>query len=227
MSDEQPIILTSGSNDPASVDAAVIWLHGLGADGNDFVPIVPELGLPASLNCRFLFPHAPLRPITINQGYRMRGWYDITSLDIANRDDEAGIIESSDYLCRLCDEQQAQGIASQRIVVAGFSQGGAIALYAGLRYPQPLGGIMALSTYLPMRQRLAREAADANRATPVFMAHGQHDEVVAPQYGSQTRAFLQQQGYQLQWHDYAMGHSVCMEEINDIGDWLTTVLTKD
>ena len=226
MSEDQPIILTSGTADPAAVDAAVIWLHGLGADGNDFVPIVSELKLPATLSIRFLFPHAPLRPITINQGYRMRGWYDITSLDIANRDDEAGIIESSDYLCRLCDEQQAQGIASHRIIVAGFSQGGAIALYAGLRYPKPLGGIMALSTYLPMRQRLEREAAACNRETPVFMAHGRHDEVVAPQYGSQTRAFLQQQGYQLQWHDYAMGHSVCMEEISDIGDWLTTVLTK-
>ena len=213
--------------DPAAADAAVIWLHGLGADGNDFVPIVSELGLPASLHIRFLFPHAPVRPITINQGYRMRGWYDITSLDIANRDDEAGIIESSNYLGRLCDEQQAQGIASQRIVVAGFSQGGAIALYAGLRYPQPLGGIMALSTYLPMQQRLEQEAVDANRKTPVFMAHGQHDDVVAPRFGMQTRSLLQQQGYQLQWHDYAMGHSVCMEEISDIGDWLTTVLTED
>jgi phospholipase/carboxylesterase len=227
MHDEQPIILTSGTDDPAAADAAVIWLHGLGADGNDFVPIVSELGLPASLPIRFLFPHAPLRPITINQGYRMRGWYDITSLDIANRDDEAGIIESSHYLSRLCDEQQAQGIASQRIVVAGFSQGGAIALHAGLRYPQPLGGIMALSTYLPMQQQLEQEAVDANRMTPVFMAHGQHDEVVAPQFGMQTRNLLQRLGYQLQWHDYAMGHSVCMEEIGDIGDWLTAVLTGD
>jgi phospholipase/carboxylesterase len=227
MYDEQPIILTSGTDDPAAADAAVIWLHGLGADGNDFVPIVSELGLPASLHVRFLFPHAPMRPITINQGYRMRGWYDITSLDIANRDDEAGIIESADYLSRLCDEQQAQGIASQRIIVAGFSQGGAIALYAGLRYSKPLGGIMALSTYLPMRQRLEQEATACNRKTPVFMAHGQHDEVVAPQYGLQTRDFLQQQGYQLKWHDYVMGHSVCMEEISDIGNWLTTVLTKD
>ena len=226
MPEDQPIILTSGSPDPAAVDAAVIWLHGLGADGNDFVPVVSELKLPATLNIRVLFPHAPIRPITINQGYRMRGWYDITSLDIANRDDETGIIESSNYLHRLCDEQQAQGIASRRIIVAGFSQGGAIALHAGLRYPKPLGGIMALSTYLPMRERLEQEAAACNRETPVFMAHGQHDEVVAPQFGMQTRAFLLQQGYPLEWHDYAMGHSVCMEEISDIGDWLTAVLTK-
>ena len=156
----------------------------------------------------------------------MRGWYDITSLDIANRDDEAGIIESSDYLCRLCDEQQAQGITSHRIIVAGFSQGGAIALYTGLRYPEPLGGIMALSTYLPMRQRLEQEATACNRKTPVFMAHGQHDEVVATQYGLQTRDFLQQQGYQLKWHDYAMGHSVCAEEIHDIGNWLSGILRR-
>jgi phospholipase/carboxylesterase len=227
MSDDKPIILHSGSDDPATVDAAVIWLHGLGADGNDFVPIVSELNLPASLNIRFLFPHAPMRPITINQGYRMRGWYDITSLDIANRDDQAGITESSDYLCRLCDEQRSQGINSKRIIVAGFSQGGAIALYTGLRYPQPLGGIMALSTYLPMRQHFEQEAAAANRQTPVFMAHGLHDEVVAPEFGLQTRSFLQQQGYPLQWHDYAMGHSVCMEEIRDISDWLSTVLTRN
>ena len=227
MPEDQPIILTSGTADPSAADAAVIWLHGLGADGNDFVPVVSELKLPATLSIRFLFPHAPMRPITINQGYRMRGWYDITSLNIANRDDEAGIIESSDYLCRLCDEQQARGIASHRIIVAGFSQGGAIALHAGLRYPKPLGGIMALSTYLPMRHRLEQEATACNREIPIFIAHGQHDEVVAPQFGLQTRAFLQQQGYQLEWHDYAMGHSVCMEEISDIGNWLTTVLTKD
>jgi phospholipase/carboxylesterase len=227
MSDDKPIILQTHPDDPSEANAAVIWLHGLGADGNDFVPIVAELKLPVALNIRFIFPHAPIRPITINQGYRMRGWYDITSLDIANRDDEAGIIESSDILTRLCDDQLALGIAAERIIVAGFSQGGAIALHAGLRYAETLGGIMALSTYLPMQQRLQQEAATANRLTPVFMAHGLNDDVVALQFGQQTRSLLQQQGYQVQWHDYAMGHSVCMEEISDISDWLGSVLAQD
>jgi len=227
MSDDKPIILQTGPDDSSDADAAVIWLHGLGADGSDFVPIVSELILPAGLNIRFVFPHAPVRPITINQGYRMRGWYDITSLDIANRDDEAGIIESSKILTRLCDEQLAQGIAAEHIIVAGFSQGGAIALYTGLRYPSALGGIMALSTYLPMQHRLQLEATAANRDTPVFMAHGQHDDVVALQFGQQTCTLLQQQGYRLQWQDYAMGHSVCMEEISDISDWLGSVLAQD
>jgi len=226
MSDDNPIILQTDPDDSREADAAVIWLHGLGADGSDFVPIVSELKLPGALNIRFIFPHAPLRPITINQGYRMRGWYDITSLDIANRDDEAGIVESSAMLTRLCDEQLAQGIAATRIIVAGFSQGGAIALYAGLRYAHTLGGIMALSTYLPMQQRLQQESTAANRNTPIFMAHGLHDDVVATQFGQQTRALLQQQGYRVQWHDYAMGHSVCMEEINDISNWLDRILTQ-
>lgn len=226
MSDDNPIILQTDPDDSREADAAVIWLHGLGADGSDFVPIVSELKLPDALNIRFIFPHAPLRPITINQGYRMRGWYDITSLDIANRDDEAGIVESSAMLTRLCDQQLAQGIAATRIIVAGFSQGGAIALHAGLRYAHTLGGIMALSTYLPMQQRLQQESTAANRNTPIFMAHGLHDDVVATQFGQQTRALLQQQGYRVQWHDYAMGHSVCMEEINDISNWLERILTQ-
>jgi phospholipase/carboxylesterase len=226
MSDDNPIILQTDPDDSREADAAVIWLHGLGADGSDFVPIVSELELPDALNIRFIFPHAPVRPITINQGYRMRGWYDITSLDVANRDDEAGIVESSAILTRLCDEQLALGIVAERIIVAGFSQGGAIALYTGLRYARTLGGIMALSTYLPMQQRLDQEAAVANRDTPIFMAHGLHDDVVATQFGLQTRALLQQRGYRVQWHEYAMGHSVCIEEINDISNWLCRVLTR-
>ena len=227
MSDNNPIILQTRADDSREADAVVIWLHGLGADGNDFVPIVPELKLPASLNIRFIFPHAPVRPITINQGYRMRGWYDVSSLDIASRNDETGIVESSNILTRLCDEQVAQGIAAERIIVAGFSQGGAIALYAGLRYARALGGIMALSAYLPMQQRLQQEASAVNRNTPVFMAHGLDDDIVALQFGLQTRTLLQQQGYQVQWHDYAMGHSVCREEISDISGWLGTVLAQD
>ena len=226
MSDDQPIILHTAADQAAKADAAVIWLHGLGADGRDFVPIVSELRLPAALNIRFIFPHAPVRPITINQGYQMRGWYDITSLDIANCDDPKGIADSSDRLSRLCDEQIAQGVAAERIIVAGFSQGGAIALYTGLRYQKPLGGIIALSTYLPMQQQLAHEASTANRDIPVFMAHGLSDDVVALQFGLQTRDLLQQQGYPVQWHDYAMAHSVCIEEINDIGRWLNSVLAQ-
>ncbi len=226
MTDDSPIILQTGPDDSTEVDAAVIWLHGLGADGSDFVPIISELKLPGALNIRFIFPHAPLRPITINQGYRMRGWYDVTSLDIADCDDEAGIDESSAILTGLCDEQIALGVEAKHIIVAGFSQGGAIALYAGLRYTRSLGGIMALSTYLPMQQRLHQEAAVANRDTSIFMAHGLHDDVVATRFGLQTRALLQQQGYRVQWHDYAMGHSVCTEEINDISDWMGHVLTQ-
>ncbi|MGD8581334.1 MAG: alpha/beta hydrolase-fold protein [Gammaproteobacteria bacterium] len=225
MSDEKPLVVHTGSEADAA-DAAVIWLHGLGADGNDFVPIVSELKLPASLNIRFIFPHAPVRPITINQGYRMRGWFDVTSFDIAGADDKAGIIESANALMKLCDQQVAAGIVAQRIIVAGFSQGGAIALYAGLRYPQTLGGIMALSTFLPMSHRLGHEATDANRDTPIFMAHGLQDDIVALKFGLQTRTLLQQHGYHLQWHDYAMGHSVCMEEIRDISTWLGGVLPQ-
>ena len=223
MSDDKPIILHSNGENSGQADAAVIWLHGLGADGNDFVPIVSELKLPAGMNIRFIFPHAPLRPITINQGYRMRGWYDITSLDIANRDDVDGIIESAEQLARLCDEQVSQSIAAENIIVAGFSQGGAIALYAGLRYTRKLGGIMALSTYLPMHQRLQQEAAAANRETPIFIAHGLYDDVVALKFGQHTRELLQQMGYPLVWHDYAMGHSVSVEEIKDISAWMTDI----
>ena len=227
MSDDSPIILHTGPGHGDSADAAVIWLHGLGADGNDFVPVVSELRLPPALRIRFVFPHAPVRPITINGGYPMRGWYDITSLDIANRDDEAGIKDSADRLMRMCDEQIARGVAPERIVIAGFSQGGAIALYTGLRYARPLAGIIALSTYLPLAQRLQLEASDANRDTPVFMAHGRQDEVVALPFGQQSRARLEQLGYRLQWREYAMGHSVCAQEISDISDWLNRVLEQD
>ncbi|MBT8127859.1 MAG: alpha/beta hydrolase fold domain-containing protein [Gammaproteobacteria bacterium] len=224
MTDDNPIILQTGT--AASADTAVIWLHGLGADGNDFVPVASALQLPDTLNIRYIFPHAPLRPITINQGYRMRGWYDVTSLDIANQDDESGIIESSQMLLQLSEQQQAQGIAAERIVFAGFSQGGAIALYAGLRSTQRLGGIIALSTYMPMHSHLAQEAAAANRRTPIFMAHGLHDEVVALQFGTHSRSLLLQQGYPLEWHEYAMGHSVCTDEISHISAWLAAILDQ-
>jgi len=205
-------------------DAAVIWLHGLGADGSDFVPVAEELRLPPALRIRFVFPHAPVRPISINQGYRMRGWYDITSLDVAGRDDADGIISSSRAVARLCDDQVSRGIRHDRIVLAGFSQGGAIALHCGLRWPHRLAGIMALSCYLPRAGSLESEAADANRNTPVFMAHGLVDSVVAIEFGRQARQQLEQQGYPLKWRDYPMGHGVCPDEIADIRSWLIELL---
>lgn len=206
-------------------DSAVIWLHGLGADGNDFAPIVPQLGLPESLAIRFIFPHAPIRPITINQGYEMPGWYDIYSQDIVSGEDETGILETSEIIQQLCLEQEQLGIAADRIILAGFSQGGAIALYCGLRYPKALAGIMALSTYLPLHTHLEKASSNTQQKTDIFMAHGTQDSVVAPQFGKQSYSLLKQAGYAISWHEYAMPHSVCMEEIGDIALWITNRLS--
>jgi len=208
-----------------SPDSAIIWLHGLGADGNDFAPIVPELNLPDNLAIRFVFPHAPVRPITINQGYQMPGWYDIFSNDIVSGEDEQGIRESSDTITRMCRQQETLGIDSNRILLAGFSQGGAIALHCGLRYSSPLAGIIALSTYLPLHSTLEDEAHEANRSTSIFMAHGSQDDVVAPRFGSMSAQLLKQAGYPLDWHEYLMPHSVCAQEIADIGRWITARLS--
>ena len=207
-------------------DTAVIWLHGLGANGNDFVPIVQQLKLPADLAIRFSFPHAPTRAITINQGYEMPGWYDISSLSIVDGEDVDGICESSDAIHRLCELQEEQGIDSTRIILAGFSQGGVIALHCGLQYPRPLAGIMALSTYLPRCIELESDETTVNRDAPIFMAHGLQDDVVAPDYGKLSRERLQGAGYKVTWHDYPMAHSVCMEEVQDIQDWLLSCLIK-
>ncbi len=198
-------------------DAAVIWLHGLGASGHDFAAIVPQLHLPPELAIRFIFPHAPVRPITINQGYPMPGWYDVASLKIADDEDEAGIKASSSDVRALCQQQEAAGIASRRIIVAGFSQGGAIALHCGLGYPAPLGGIMALSSYLP---HCAPLGATANRNTEIFMAHGRQDNVVEFDYGQKSREVLEKYSYAVRWHEYAMAHSVSAQEIQDIRHWL-------
>ena len=198
-------------------DAAVIWLHGLGADGNDFAGIVPQLHLPPELAVRFIFPHAPVRPITLNQGYQMPGWYDLTSLNIDNDEDEAGINESSDAIRALCQKQESRGIASERIILAGFSQGGAIALHCGLNYASPLGGIMALSTYLPHCCDLENKT---NQTIDIFMAHGQQDDVLDPNFGDLSRQRLEKSGYSVKWNEYAMQHSVSMKEIQDIRDWL-------
>lgn len=205
-------------------DAAVIWLHGLGADGNDFVPIIDELSLPAGHGLRFIFPNAPTRPITINGGMAMRAWYDILGMDLTAREDAEGIEASREAVEALIAREINRGIAEARIVVAGFSQGGAIALYCGLRYPARLGGIMALSTYLPLRDTLTTQASAANRDIPIFMAHGSTDPVVAPQLGRASRDILQQQGYTIEWRAYPMQHQVCMPEIQAIGIWLQSVL---
>jgi phospholipase/carboxylesterase len=204
--------------------ACVIWLHGLGADGNDFVPIVPELRLPDSMALRFVFPHAPIRPVTLNGGMRMRAWYDILGLDRALREDEAGIRESQAQIEALIRRENARGIPSGRIVLAGFSQGGAITLQTGLRYPEKLAGLMVLSSYLPLRDRFTAEISAANRATPIFMAHGEFDYMLPLQLGSASRDLLQQNGYPVEWHAYPMEHQVCLEEIRDIAAWLRKVL---
>lgn len=205
-------------------DAAIIWLHGLGADGNDFVPIIEQLQLPSHLAVRFIFPHAPVRPITINQGYQMPGWYDISSLSIVEGEDEAGIRESSAILKELCLEQEASGIDSSRIIIAGFSQGGAIALHCGCRYPRQLGGIMALSTYLALPDTLEEEISDHITEIPIFMAHGRQDDVVDYEYGKQCLEQLESYDIEVQWNEYDMGHAVCLEEIQHIRQWLTEQL---
>lgn len=203
--------------------ASVIWLHGLGADGNDFVPVVPELQLPDELGVRFVFPHAPVRPVTINAGMPTRAWYDITGLE-DGAEDATGIRESAAAVEALIAGEKARGVPDSRIVLAGFSQGGAVALYTGLRHEERLAGIMALSTYLPLRGRLDAEAAAANRKTPIFMAHGTLDPMLPQHLGEISRDVLRRHGYEVVWHSYPMAHQVCLEEIRDIGVWLYSVL---
>jgi phospholipase/carboxylesterase len=207
--------------------ASVIWLHGLGADGYDFVPIVDELQLPSSLPVRFVFPHASPRPVTINNGYIMRAWYDITSLSRDGVEDEAGIRTSENVVYRYIEQELASGIDARRIVVAGFSQGGAIALHTALRYENTLAGVLALSTYLPLRARLTTEAHLANRATPILMCHGRDDTIVPVSLGELSRNVLTEAGYRIDWRTYAMEHAVCPEEIDDISRWLQGRLTTE
>ena len=205
--------------------AAVIWLHGLGADGNDFVPIVPELKLPATLPVRFLFPNAPTRPVTINNGAVMRAWYDITFDGLERKADESGIRASEHALDQLIEREIERGIASERVVLAGFSQGGAIALQSGVRYTHRLGGIMALSTYLPLPNSLAAEANPANAQVAIFMAHGTQDGMIAPSLARASRDKLMAHGYPVEWHEYPMAHSVCADEVRDLSVWLQRVLS--
>src|SRR5690625_2939354 len=216
--------LVIGPRDQAQ--ASVTWLHGLGADGSDFEPIVPELQLPATV--RFVFPHAPVRPVTINGGMPMRAWYDITALGGGSVvEDAEGIITSQQQVEELIAAEAAHGVSPERIVLAGFSQGGAIVLHTGLRQSTRLAGIMALSTYLPLNQRLEAERHAANADTPIFMAHGQYDQVVPMTIGQQSRDRLQSVGQPLEWHEYPIEHSVSLEEIRDIVAWLRQVLALD
>ncbi len=204
--------------------ASVIWLHGLGADGGDFVPIIPELGLSSQLAIRFVFPHAPIRPVTINNGMRMRAWYDIAAADLTNRADLTGVKQSAAQVAALVERERNRGIEPGRIVLAGFSQGGAIAVYAGVRYPQRLAGIMALSTYVIGPDTLAAEASPANAGVPIFMAHGTADPVVRFVWGEASKRLLEDRGYPVEWHSYPMEHSVCIEEVRSIGAWLARVV---
>lgn len=208
------ITLETGSSPRHSI----IWLHGLGADGSDFVPLAEEMALPVPV--RYLFPHAPKRPVTINGGFVMRAWYDIATADIGGTQDAEGIRASQLGIEQLIAQERARGIAASNIFIAGFSQGGAIALHTGLRHSERLGGLLALSTYLPLAETLPAEATAANRDMPVFMAHGRSDPVVPYTLGVSSRDHLQQRGYPLAWHEYAMPHSVCQEEVDDIADWL-------
>jgi phospholipase/carboxylesterase len=203
---------------------ALIWMHGLGADGNDFVPIVDELDLP-DVPIRFVFPHAPLQPVTINGGYVMRAWYDIGYQDLALKEDEKGVRESQHAVERLIEREIARGIAARHIVLAGFSQGGAIALQTGLRYSARLAGVLALSAYLPLPDRLEPERHASNRDVPIFMAHGTEDPIVPLKLAVASCTRLITMGYPVQWHEYQMPHSVCHEEIRDIGAWLRQTLS--
>jgi phospholipase/carboxylesterase len=207
----------------AAPDAAVIWLHGLGADGYDFEPLVPELRLPAHLRVRFVFPHAPVRPVTINMGMPMRAWYDILQLG-GGKEDDAGLRASQALVEGLIEREKGRGVQARRIVLAGFSQGGAIALQTGLRYPERLAGILALSTYLPLARTLAAERNPANRDLPVLMAHGTLDPMIPIARARESRAALEALGYAVAWQEYAMPHSVCGEEIADIAAWLVRLL---
>jgi phospholipase/carboxylesterase len=199
---------------------AVIWLHGLGADGHDFEPIVPELVEPSWPALRFVFPNAPVRPITINGGMPMRAWYDISGMEIAQRQDETGLRASFRLLGELIEREVARGVDASNVFVAGFSQGGAIALGGGLRYPARLAGIVALSTYLPLAEKTDAESESANRDVPVFMAHGALDPTISQALGQMSRDYLAQRGYAIDWHSYPMAHQVCAEEIAELRNWM-------
>ena len=204
--------------------ASLIVLHGLGADGHDFVPIAQELDLRAVGGARFVFPHAPMRPVTINGGYVMRAWYDILGTPGARIEDEAGLRQSQALVEGLIARERERGMPSKRIVLMGFSQGCAMTLLTGLRHAEPLAGLVGLSGYLPLAAQTAAERHPANAQTPIFLAHGEHDPMIALERATATRDALQALGYAVQWHSYPMAHEVCMEEIADLNAWLLQVL---
>ncbi len=219
---DEPLVVETGTQTP---DSCVIWLHGLGADGHDFEPIVPELRLDPGLNVRFVFPHAPMMPVTINQGFVMRAWYDISEPDIGRQPDEEGIRDSVERVQQLITQQMAQGIDSKRIVLAGFSQGGVIALHCGLCHGESLAGIMALSTYVALEDAIGKEKSAANQDIPIFLAHGSADPVIPVAMAQRARDYLEQHGHTLRYHEYAgMAHSVCQQEILHIAEWLEDTL---
>jgi phospholipase/carboxylesterase len=204
--------------------ASIIWLHGLGADGNDFVPLVRELDLKGLPGIRFVFPHANAIPVTINGGYVMRAWYDITGAELMRREDETGLRDSQRDVEALIAREKARGIPASRIVLAGFSQGCAMTLQSGLRHPEKLAGMLCLSGYLPLADKVAHERTEESRDTPIFMAHGRQDNVVPIARAEQSRELLTAMGYQLEWHEYMMAHTLCLEEVQDISAWLRKVL---
>lgn len=214
-----PETVEVGSQD--KVDGSVIWLHGLGADGHDFEAIVPQLSLPAGLKLRFVFPHAPVRPVTLNGGMAMRAWYDIVSLDRDGPVDEDGIRESVATLCALVEREHERGVPYANIVLAGFSQGGAIALHCGLRFEAKLAGLMALSTYLPLHAEIAASTGGQTRDLRIFMAHGLSDPMLPMQLGVASRDLMESLGYSVAWFEYPMPHAICPQEITDIACWLT------
>ena len=216
-----PAIEIETGSDPTHT---ILWLHGLGADGNDFVPIIDELELPPASRIRFIFPHAPMRPVSINNGFVMRAWYDVLNLNFGALEDEAGLRDSQRAIEALLKREQQRGIAAERIILAGFSQGGAMALQTGLRYPEKLAGIMALSCYLPLQRTLATEAHHANFPTSIFMAHGTQDSIVPMALAITSKRQLLESDYAVEWHEYSMAHAVCAEELADISAWLKRVL---
>jgi phospholipase/carboxylesterase len=205
-------------------EVAIIWMHGLGADGNDFVPLVRELDLTGLAGIRFVFPHADQIPVTVNGGYVMRAWYDITNADLVRREDEGGLRRSQQQVEALIDREKARGIKASRIILAGFSQGCAMALQTGLRHPEKLAGLMCLSGYVPLAATVAHERSEASVGTPVFLVHGRQDGVFPIARAEQSRDLLKSIGYQVEWHDYPMQHSLCQEEVDHIGAWLKKVL---
>jgi phospholipase/carboxylesterase len=217
-SSSEPLLPAVEISTGESPRLAIIWLHGLGADGHDFEPIVPELDLPFAV--RFVFPHAPVRPISVNGGAEMRGWYDILGFGLNVREDAAGIRVSAAAVTRLIDREIERGLNAAQVVLAGFSQGGAIALHTALREPRSLAGVLALSTYLPLRETLAAERSVANANVPIFMAHGSADPLLPLALAEGSRRMLEGFGYAVDWHVYPMPHSVCMDEIAAIAAWL-------